>query len=151
MPRLLILACSATKRHDEALMKALDRYDGPSFRTLRKALREMPEEQRPTVLILSALYGLIPADELIADYDKRMKQSESCRWRSQVRSTLVSQIHNRRYDQTFINLGADYMPALAFDETIAECLGTVQYAEGGIGDRLGQMRRWLIGTVAQPL
>lgn len=35
--RLLILACSATKRDDPTYMPAIERYDGPLWRTLRAA------------------------------------------------------------------------------------------------------------------
>jgi hypothetical protein len=53
MHRLLILACGATKRPEAGLLPAISRYDGSPARTLRKALRELAEDQRPTVLILS--------------------------------------------------------------------------------------------------
>src|SRR3546814_7213550 len=33
--RLLILACSATKRQDDGYMPAIDRYDGPLWQTVR--------------------------------------------------------------------------------------------------------------------
>ena len=33
--RLLILACSATKRGEQKYLRAIERYDGPLWRTLR--------------------------------------------------------------------------------------------------------------------
>jgi hypothetical protein len=39
---MLILACSRRKRPDEGLLPAIERYDGPAFRVLRRFLREMP-------------------------------------------------------------------------------------------------------------
>ena len=40
--RLLILSCSQRKRPDRVLLPALERYDGPVFRMLRKFLRSCP-------------------------------------------------------------------------------------------------------------
>ena len=58
MTRLLIMACSARKRATEDLLPAIDRYDGPAFRVLRKYLSHA---ERPglTVMILSAKYCLL--------------------------------------------------------------------------------------------
>ena len=63
--RMLILACSRRKRLDEGLLPAIDRYDGPAFRVLRRFLRERPAGA-PDVLILSAKHGLIAHDLPIA-------------------------------------------------------------------------------------
>ena len=59
--RLLILSCSQRKAPAKGRLPAIDRYDGPAFRVLRKYLREGPAEV-PTVLILSAKYGLIESE-----------------------------------------------------------------------------------------
>ncbi|NCC36790.1 MAG: hypothetical protein EOM24_32980, partial [Chloroflexia bacterium] len=40
--RLLIIACTATQRPDVRLLPALDRYDGPSFRVVRRWLSDHP-------------------------------------------------------------------------------------------------------------
>ena len=37
MTRLLIVACSRAKRPDAGSLPAIDRYDGPAFRLLRRA------------------------------------------------------------------------------------------------------------------
>ena len=39
MTRLLVVACSKSKRPDARSMPAIDRYDGPAFRQLRRAAR----------------------------------------------------------------------------------------------------------------
>ena len=72
MRRLLIVACGAAKRADVGHLPALDRYSGPPFKTLHKALAGLPKEQCPTVLILSAEFGLI-ADE--AAYGREISES----------------------------------------------------------------------------
>lgn len=71
MARLLVLACSATKRPDPHSIPALARYDGPLWRTLRAA---DPEGRRARVAFLSALYVFRDAATPIADYDARLTQ-----------------------------------------------------------------------------
>ena len=62
LDRLLILGCSQKKRPDSGLLPALDRYDGPMFRVLRKCLRECPGgAQGLETYILSAEFGLMQA------------------------------------------------------------------------------------------
>jgi hypothetical protein len=54
MPRLLIMACSATKRHDAGDMPAIDRYIGPLWQTLRSV---DPTGKLAKVAFLSAKFG----------------------------------------------------------------------------------------------
>jgi hypothetical protein len=142
--RLLILACGATKRPDAGNLPAIDRYHGPPYKTLRKALAGIPEDQRPTVLILSAEFGLIAADAPIPDYNHRMTEARALALRAQVREALGRALAGGRYDETMVNLGADYLPALPLDPTTTDQLGAVTYARGGIGDRMSQMKRWTV-------
>jgi cytoplasmic iron level regulating protein YaaA (DUF328/UPF0246 family) len=144
MRRLLILACGKTKRSTAGLLPAIDRYDGSTHRTLRKALRELAEDQRPTVLILSAEFGLITAATPIPTYDRRMTASRAVALRRQVRAALVETLGDGHYDATLINLGADYLPALALDPELRAQFGTITAASGGIGQRMAQMKRWLL-------
>ena len=71
MARLLVLACSATKRPDHDRIPALARYDGPLWRTLRAA---DPDGRCAKVAFLSAHYGFRDAATPIADYDARLTQ-----------------------------------------------------------------------------
>lgn len=68
-PRLLILACSATKRDGEIYMPAIERYDGPLWRTLRAV---DPERRLARVAFLSARLGFRNAATPIKLYDARM-------------------------------------------------------------------------------
>jgi hypothetical protein len=64
--RLLILACSATKRDGPAYMPAIERYDGPLWKTLRAAdLRS----EKAIVAFLSAHLGFRAANTPIEMYD----------------------------------------------------------------------------------
>ncbi|GAA0278006.1 hypothetical protein LNAOJCKE_5609 [Methylorubrum aminovorans] len=71
MARLLVLACSSTKRPDPDRIPALARYDGPLWRTLRAA---DPDGRCAKVAFLSAHYGFRDAATPIADYDARLTQ-----------------------------------------------------------------------------
>jgi hypothetical protein len=67
--RLLILACSASKRHDPGWMPAWDRYDGPLWQTWRTV---DPDRRLARVGFLSARYGFRAGDSPIEDYDARL-------------------------------------------------------------------------------
>lgn len=67
--RLLILACSATKRGDPGWMPAWERYDGPLWKTLRSI---DPERRLARVGFLSARYGFRTGDSPIENYDARL-------------------------------------------------------------------------------
>ncbi len=67
--RLLILACSATKRHDPGWIDAIDRYDGPLWQTARVV---NPDRRRVKISVLSARYGFLDSRSPIEDYDARL-------------------------------------------------------------------------------
>ena len=148
--RLLLLACSATKRPDVGLLRAIDRYDGRAFRLLRKYVREQPNRVGSLdILILSAEFGLIAADTPIPFYDRRMDARRAIELRPQVRPQARSLLASRpRYTATFTNLGNVYTYALTWDEATTPLFGRsrfgmVMHAQGRIGQRLQQMKRWL--------
>lgn len=78
MSRLLILACSQRKKPGQRKLPAIERYDGPAFRVVRKYLRESDGDPI-RILILSAKYGLIAANEKIGNYDCRLNQTAALR------------------------------------------------------------------------
>lgn len=69
--RLLILACSATKRDGPEYMPVIDRYDGPLWRTLRSV---DPRGEKAAVAFLSAHLGFRAADTPIEMYHARMTE-----------------------------------------------------------------------------
>jgi len=97
--RLLILSCSQRKRPDRGLLPALERYDGPVFRMLRKFLRSCSvEESHPKVYILSVQFGLIPAHQPISHYDCRMTPQQASIFRLQVLDQLRHILRNKYYE-----------------------------------------------------
>jgi hypothetical protein len=67
--RLLVLACSASKRPDPGRIPARDRYDGPLRQTLHSA---DPKGRRAKVASLSARFGFRDAETPIEDCDARL-------------------------------------------------------------------------------
>ena len=65
--RLLILACSATKRRGSGCMPAWNRYDGP-------LCTADPVRRKASGAFLSTRYGFRTADSPIGDYDARPSQ-----------------------------------------------------------------------------
>ena len=74
-PRLLILACSATKAAGEGLT-ARDRYQGPLWQTLRAA---DPDGSRAFVCFLSARFGLGDVRDLLPRYDRVLTDADADR------------------------------------------------------------------------
>lgn len=70
-PRLLVLACSATKRSDPGYLPAIERYNGPLWQTLRTV---DPDGSKAKVAFLSARYGFRDAGDTIEPYDSRLTE-----------------------------------------------------------------------------
>lgn len=139
-PALLILSCSQRKRGDSTSGKqpAIELYDGPLFRVLRKAKREQYCPDNLRVLILSAKFGLIKAHDLIPHYDQRMTAARALELLPDV-TTALQQDLALPTDKVLISLGQSYLPALP-----TELLPpSTQYLSGGIGQRSAQLKAWL--------
>ncbi len=139
---LLIVACSQRKRSDPGLLPAIERYDGGSFRVLRKAKREGYLSQNIDVLILSAKYGLIAANTLIPDYEQRMNRNRAVELKSQVIQTLKHCANQVDYTEVYLELGQAYYLAMEDIQQIFN-LCNVIVAKGRIGERLCNLKSWL--------
>src|SRR5215211_1977040 len=113
--RSLILACSRRKRTDEGLLPAVDRYDGPAFRVLRRFLREGSSEV-PDIRVLSAEHGLIPHDLPIANYDRIMTDSRARELRPHVIAEMSRVMDALRLRDVFILAGRVYLSALSSEK-----------------------------------
>jgi hypothetical protein len=139
---LLILACSQTKRPDPGLLPALERYDGPLYRVLRRWMRANPDDERLALRILSAEYGLIGPRAEISDYNRRMTPARAALLRPDVTTHLgLLARYLPGIRAVFVNVGTDYRTALPDPLPFA----AVQWASGGIGQRQQQMKHWLEG------
>jgi Family of unknown function (DUF6884) len=142
MRRLLILACSQRKNPDGCVLPALARYDGPTFRVLRKFLREAPEEA-PVVLIISAKYGLINSTRMVHDYDLQLSASRADHLRPAVLKRLRRVLRSGRWESIGLCVGKRYAAALEGAESILPREAKVEVLNGGLGRRLTSLRRWL--------
>ena len=153
MRKLLIIGCSERKSKLLGFRPAIDRYDGPTYRILRKMHREVNFPENVDVLIISAKYGLISLYELIEDYDQCMTAERAAELAPIVQELLTGEIiggngngdgtlgiHFYKYDEAFIHLGKTYRQTL---EGFHWGLIRTLEASGGIGLKNRQMKVWL--------
>lgn len=143
--RLLIISCSAAKKHNHEPMPAIERYDGPAFRVVRKALTDGVIEPDTAIRIVSARHGLISGSEWIRDYDQRMTLTRAKELASAVTTEMLRWfLGHPECGGVFVNVGRDYAAALRGLGNYCR-LHDIPYAEaaGGMGQRLAQMKAWL--------
>lgn len=144
--RLLILSCSRRKRPDPGLLPALERYDGPRYRLLRKFRRERPDAATAVdVLVLSAELGLIAWHHHIPWYDRVMTAMRAAELRSQVLASLRRALDGGTpgYTSVFISAGRTYRQALAGSENVLPPHLVPTVSSGAPGQMLAQLRAWL--------
>ncbi len=142
MDRLLILACSQCKDPAADLLPAIERYNGPAFRVLRKYLREgLPGA--PTVWVLSAKFGLIEADRGIPAYDCRMSRARAREMQAQVQPALRPLLTSRRWREVGLCAGRLYRIALEGLQPLLPDGSRFVLIDGGQGTRLTHLRAWL--------
>lgn len=144
MTRCLIMGCSQLKRVDNRLLPAVERYDGPLFRVLRKFHRDCPgEASHVAVYVLSARFGLIPGDAPIPYYDDRLSVEAAQQLRDPVLKALAGIVF--QIDCTEICLCVSQVYRLALMDWEAHLPGTVTITELGTkrGERQSALYRWL--------
>jgi hypothetical protein len=146
--RLLIVSCSATKRPDIGLLPAIERYDGPVFRVLRKARREDRWPADVYVRILSARFGLLRPETPIPTYDQRMTPARARQLAPAVAYDLTSDLEVLAPTAVLIAVGADYRAAL-FPIPALELVDH-QFLTGRPGERLAAIKAWLVTGSLDP-
>jgi hypothetical protein len=134
----LFLSCSARKRKDAGPLPAIERYDGPAFRVLRRFLTVAADP--PDVLVLSARYGLVSSDREIPDYDTRMTPELAAEMRADVLRVLGEAVARGGYAEVGFCLGAAYRDAVVGFERAG---ATVTFVTGTQGTRLRNLLAWL--------
>lgn len=139
---LLIVGCSQRKRCAEGKIPALERYDGPMFRMLRKFQHDFRLPSGLKILILSAHYGLIQADKPISNYDLRMTRNQAALLFPEVTHSLEA-LSQLPIAEAYIDLGRCYQTAMPAD--LSQMLPgiSIRYGNGGIGQRVSRVKRWL--------
>lgn len=142
--RLLILSCSQRKCLRNGLLPAIERYDGPSFRLLRKFLENYSSQKSLLdIYILSAKFGLIPANRKIPNYDMKMTPEGASELGSQVLSKLRKILRNTQYNELFINVGKIYLLALNGYDQFIPSNTKVTFSLGSQGLKLSKLYDWL--------
>lgn len=145
--RVLILACSARKSAAESLIPAIERYDGPSFRILRKFLRTSTEEVG--IWILSAEFGLIPSRKPIPWYDRRMTTSRARELREPTVKRLQEVVIQTAPSELYVVVGKTYLEAIKGFESEMPNSFRIGIAAGGLGRKLSQLHEWLYANTLQ--
>lgn len=140
--RLLLLACSQRKRLDPGLLPAVERYDGPTFRVLRRFFRQEPTDA-PDCYVLSAQFGLIPGDHPIPHYDQRMTHHRARELQPDVGAALHALCAAHTYDDLCICMGRTYAEAMAGFNAFIPFAATITIATGTIGKMQAMLRDWL--------
>ena len=137
---LLILGCSKEKREDYGRAPALEVYDGPNFRSLRKYLRENGWPPGLIIKIISAKYKIIDATTFIEPYDERVDKKKA----EDMESAVTKDLEDVGLPKSvFVNIGKDYLPAIS---GIEDLFGSerIKYAKGrGNGEKTQKMKQWL--------
>jgi hypothetical protein len=139
---LVILGCGQRKRRTSRLLPAIDRYDGPAFRVLRKHTREAPQNQADAC-ILSGRFGLIPGTLPIPFYDHPLVHIDYPTLRAQVEEQLKRTLDETQPERVFVSVGSHYWPLLEDLLTRDVAPAGLVVATGGIGGRASQLAYWL--------
>ena len=141
MKRLVILACSQRKVQAKHVMPAMDRYDGPAYKVVRKWLRTIPDARlHHDFLILSAEFGLISDSLSIPYYDRRMTVERAEELHGETLDALKPILSAGIYRAVFVYMGKTYRRAI---EGVNAFFPDIQYSHGGIGMQLSQLRQFL--------
>lgn len=140
--KLLIIPCSKAKKMIDGKVPAIDLYDGPLYRLIRKRIKDFSNDNGLDIMILSAKYGLIqPLDE-INYYDQVMTSERAEEIINEVKNTFQQIIENKNYTNVLVNLGAVYLNAF---QPALEILPptNIKILEGPIGKRLKATKEWI--------
>lgn len=106
---LVIIGCSRRKNHGPA--PALELYEGWCVPHLRSRIGNSAVH-RQYVLILSARYGLVSADQPLHSYDHVMTPERADELRDEVTAELHEYVARNSITETLVLVPPTYVPAL---------------------------------------
>lgn len=147
--KLLLLGCSRRKRSDPGLLPAIDRYDGPAFRVVRRFLRQH-KDPALSIFVLSAEFGLIHHRRPIPDYDRQMTAVRARELQPGVVSDLQRLVRDGAGQELFVLAGKTYrslMQESLTQEWARASAGPacIRIASGPMGRKLSDLHDWLHG------
>lgn len=140
MSRLLIMSCSQKKRAGPA--RAVDLYDGPAYKVLRRSAMRVP------VLVLSAEHGLIAGGTALRYYDRKMDERRAAKFCTKKRAAAAAKLAGQvagKPDEIFCYGGALYRRVIRY-YAAAGAFGarpSITYSDGRIGEQLHQLKEFL--------
>lgn len=134
---IAIVGCGKSKRTTAAPAK--DLYTGPLFRAARAYAEECDEWR-----IISAKYGIVAPDTVIAPYDQRLTKRHTPAWARSISATIVVEFQDCGPYELLLLAGAEYTPlreAMQRPEGgwLHACVGV---REPLLGLGLGARMRW---------
>lgn len=150
MKRCLIIGCSQTKINTPGDISAIERYDGPAFRVLRRFLATgspLHQADQLDVFVLSAEYGLIEGKKEVPVYDRRMTQQRAEEIHTEVLNIFKQQIADQPYTELFLSMGKTYLSALDGFEELLSPTTNVIVSRKTAGRKLTELKAWLTGEV----
>lgn len=135
--RIIITSCADVKKSEKNI-PAMELYDGPAYRIMRK--HHFPPENTH---IISAKYDLIRGDTQISFYDQRMTTKRAVELSSIIEKGIEDIIKQNPSADIFVNLGRTYTITLGSSETTLRNHNAT-FAKGRIGERLHQLKMWLM-------
>ena len=150
MKRLLIVGCSATKDPAAGLLPALDRYRGAYY----QMIRQVPADELPEIVILSAELGFIRSDAMIPDYDRRLTKVRAAELLpgAPVQFADALRLGCYHYDEILVAAGWIYRQVIdvaldAMENKRGFPFYRRAHTTGGIGTQRGQLKLWLRGEM----
>ena len=143
--RCLILSCSDRKTATSDPLPALERYDGPAFRVVRRYLREHPKALGPSlqIAIVSAEYGLVWPETKLPPYDRRMILARAQTLQQDVVPALRAWLTTYAEIDLFMMLGRSYQPAVEPTTDWLPRHANLTVSNGGWGKQQHQLAAWL--------
>ena len=125
-------------------MPAIERYDGPAFRTLRLWRKKAGDLQ---VWVLSAGYGLIPERQKIPDYNQQITPDIIPALRADTVVKLQNIMAECPFSSALVCMADTY--ASVFPDHFPNGV-RVEKAGGKIGGKISHLKSWLGGDDIQP-
>lgn len=136
---LLIISCSQRKASISNPAYAIELYDGPIFRMIRRMKQEDKFPEGVHILIISARYGLLGSYDLIERYNQKMTEKRAKELKHEIKRELNKFLSNKRFKVIFIGMGKNYCSCLEnFKFKIPR-----EYAAGKIGEKLSRTKEWI--------
>ena len=136
---LLIISCSQRKASISNPAPAIELYDGPFFKMIRRMKQEGKFPRGVHILIISAKYGLLGSYDLIEKYDQEMTEKRAEELKQEINIELNKFLRNKRFKEIFIGMGKNY--CLSLEKFKFEI--PLEYATGKIGEKLSRTKEWI--------